>query len=70
MAILSTPNKIELYRLMVLREALKLEMKGIKRSARGRTSYSLLKDEGFTGNRQSVLDQVIAYVEKAKNEEV
>ena len=70
MAILSTPNKIELYRLMVLREALKLEMKGIKRSARGRTSYSLLKAEGFTGSRQSVLDQVIAYIEEAKNEEV
>ena len=65
MTILNTPNQIELYRIMVLRQALKLEMYGLKRSARGPTSYVLLKREGFTGNRQSVLDQVTAYLKEA-----
>ena len=52
-----TGKNIEVYRLMVLLSALKLEMLGIKRS-RGRTAYSIIKSEfHLKGNRQSVYDQ-------------
>ena len=52
-----TGENIEVYRLMVLLSALKLEMLGIKRS-KGRTAYSIIKSEfNLKGNRQSVYDQ-------------
>ena len=52
-----TGKNIEVYRLMVLLSALKLEMLGIKRS-KGRTAYSIIKSEfNLKGNRQSVYDQ-------------
>ena len=52
-----TGKNIEVYRLMVLLSALKLEMLGIKRS-KGRTAYSIIKSEfNLKGSRQSVYDQ-------------
>ena len=52
-----TGENIEVYRLMVLLSALKLEMLGIKRS-KGRTAYSIIKSEfNLKGSRQSVYDQ-------------
>jgi hypothetical protein len=56
MTILSTPDQIQGARLLTLRQALKLEIKGMKRT--GRSAYAILKDEGFTGTRQQVLDQL------------
>ena len=66
MAILTTPNKIELYRLHVLRQALKLEMLGLKRSARGPTAYSLLKKAGFAGSRDKVMASITEFLKAAK----
>ena len=54
-----TGHQIDLYRLLALRQALKLELLGM--TARGRTAYSTLKrDYGFKGSRQSVLEQLNA----------
>jgi len=56
MTMLTTPDQIQGARLLTLRQALKLEIKGMKRT--GRSAYAILKDEGFTGTRQQVLDQL------------
>ena len=56
MIIADTPQKIELYQMLILRSALKLEMLGLKMS-RGRTAYSAIKHLfNIKGNRQKVLD--------------
>lgn len=50
-------------RLLVLRSALRLEVRGMKR--RGRSVYSIVKEElGFKGSKQKVLDQLNKYIEK------
>lgn len=47
---------IDLFRMCVLRNALKLEIKGMKR--RGRSAYTIIKSEfGLKGSRESVLKQ-------------
>ena len=51
-----TGNQIEAARLLTLRQALKLELRGMKR--RGRTAYSVLRDMGFRGSREAVLEQL------------
>lgn len=51
-----TGNQIEAARLLTLRQALKLELRGMKR--RGRTAYSILRDMGFKGSREAVLEQL------------
>lgn len=54
-----TGEQIDLYRLLALRQALKLELLGM--TAKGRTAYSILRREyGFKGSRQRVLDQLNA----------
>jgi hypothetical protein len=56
-AILDTPEQIATFRLLTLRQMLKLEMLGMTR--RGRTAYSIIKEElGFKGSKQSVFDQL------------
>tara|TARA_Y100000310_G_scaffold345563_1_gene466684 strand:- start:3445 stop:3903 length:459 start_codon:yes stop_codon:yes gene_type:complete len=51
------PDRIELFRLLALRGALKLEIKGLKR--RGRSAYAIVKDElGVRGSKQLVLRQL------------
>lgn len=62
MTALTTPGQIDAYRILALRQMLKLELKGIKRS--GRSAYSILKGMGFTGTRQQVLDQLDKYREQ------
>ena len=57
MSALTTHSQIEAYRLATLRSGLKLEIKGIGRS-KGRTCYAILKDRGYTGTREQVLEQV------------
>ena len=50
-----TPYKIDLLTLLYLRRNLRLEVVGLK--GRGRTAYSVLKQElGIKGSRQKVLD--------------
>ena len=54
--IIDKPEQIELYQMLVLRSALKLEMLGMKMS-RGKTAYSAIKHLfNLKGNRQKVLD--------------
>jgi len=57
-AILDTPEQIAMFRLLTLRQMLKLEMKGMKCS-RGRTAYSIIKTElRLKGTRESVFNQL------------
>ena len=55
-----TGEHIELYRLLALKAALKLEMKGMKRH--GRSAYSILKSEGYMGNKAKVLNELENYI--------
>jgi hypothetical protein len=58
-----TPDKINMFRLLSLKGALKLEMVGMKR--RGRSAYAIIKDEfGFKGNREKVLNQLQEHIER------
>ena len=57
MSALTNPDAIDTYQLCTLRSALKLEIIGMSR--KGPSAYTILKAQGFKGNRQSVLDQVI-----------
>lgn len=60
MTTLTTPQQIDDARRLTLRQMLKLEIKGIKRS--GRSAYSILKsDYGYKGTRESVLAQLDAW---------
>ena len=64
MSALTTTDQIETFRLITLRSALKLEIKGLKRN--GQSAYKILKAMGFTGLRQSVLEQVTDEIEYRK----
>ena len=64
MTALTTETQIDTFRLMTLRSALKLEIKGLK--GRGQSAYKILKGMGFTGLRQSVLEQVSDEIEYRK----
>jgi hypothetical protein len=62
---LSNPHAIGLYRLTVLKSALRLEMMGMTR--RGRSTYAIVKEEfGFRGSKRKVLDRLSDYLEKAR----
>ncbi len=58
-------EQIFAFRLAALRSALRLELHGM-RVSRGRTAYAILKDMGYRGSRESVLEQVTADVESLK----
>ena len=63
--IIDNPNHIELYRMMVQRQALKLQMKGIR--TRGRSAYSMIKEQySLKGNITKVYEQFTEIIEKAK----
>ena len=63
-----TPEKIALFRLIVLKGALKMECFGMTR--RGRSVYSIVKEEcRFKGNKKSVLKQLEQKIEDIKNDE-
>ena len=62
MTILTQIQQIENYRLATLRTALRLEIRGLRMTSR-RTSYAILKDLGYKGSRQKVLDDVTTDVE-------
>ena len=71
MIIADTPQKIDLYQMLVLRSALKLEILGIKVGKRGqRTAYSAIKHLfNLKGNRQKVLDTFNEIIEATKQTE-
>lgn len=54
--VIDTPDKIEAARLLTLRQRLKLELKGMK--FRGRATSSILREMGFKGSRESMLEQL------------
>ena len=63
-------DNIELFRLMTLRQGLKLEMSGLKVS-RGVSILKILKKEGYTGTRQQVLaqlDEIHAQIHRTTDE--
>jgi len=61
--VLDTPQAIDGFRTRMLRSALKLEVLGMTR--RGQSVYSIVKQEfGFKGNKQQVLDQLLAYIKE------
>ena len=68
MMIADTPYKIELYRLLSLRAALRMEVAGLK--GRGKSAYSIAKEElGVKGNKQKVLDQVNQMIQSMKEQQ-
>jgi hypothetical protein len=62
--VLDTPEKIARYRLLTLRAALRLEIAGMKR--RGDSAYKILKNEGYSGTRAQVLEQLHNHLEATK----
>ena len=66
--IADAPYKLDLLTLLYLRRNLRLEVVGLK--GRGRTAYSVLKQElGIKGNRQKVLDQVNQMIQSMNDEQ-
>ena len=66
--IADTPYKIELYALLSLRAALRMEVAGLK--GRGKSAYAIAKQElGIKGNKQKVLDQVNQMIQSMKEEQ-
>jgi hypothetical protein len=53
---LTTPDQIQGARLLTLRQALKLEIKGMRRT--GKSAYSILREMGYSGTRDEVLAQL------------
>ena len=54
---IGNPDNVELYRWQVLKQALKMEISGMKR--RGKSAYSRIKEEfNLKGNKQKVLKQL------------
>ena len=71
MMIADTPQKIELYRMLVLEKMLRLEILGIKMTKYGQpTAYSAIKKEyNLKGNRQNVWDTFKQMIEATKQQE-
>ena len=58
-------ENINMFRLITLKHALKLEMLGMKR--RGQSVYSIVKEEfGLKGNKQKVYNQLDNIITKIK----
>ena len=58
---------VELYRWQVLKQALKMEISGMKR--RGKSAYSIIKEEfNLKGNKQKVLKQLEEILISINNE--
>ena len=65
MIILDTPEKIDMFRFLSLRSALKLECLGMGR--RGQSAYSIIKQEyGFKGTKKSILQQMEQIIKEFK----
>ena len=67
--IIDNPNHIELYSMMVQKQALKLEIYGMK--TRGKSAYSLIKERyKLKGSKQKVLEQFTKIIEDIKIKEM
>ena len=67
--IIDRPEQIQLYQMLVLRSALKLEMLGLKTRAR-RTAYSAIKKMfNLKGSRQKVFDIFSEIIEEQQKGE-
>jgi len=62
---LTTPDQIEAFRLRSLRQGLKLEMRGMRLTSKGKTCYAILKGMGYKGTKQQVFDQLTIDSENA-----
>lgn len=67
---LTTPLQIEAFRLRSLRQGLKLEMKGMRLTSKGKTCYAILKGMGYKGTKQQVFDAVTIDSENALAEAI
>ena len=68
--IIDRPEQIQLYQMLVLRSALKLEMLGLKMS-KGKTAYSAIKKIfHLNGSRQKVLDMFNEIIEIQQKGEI
>jgi hypothetical protein len=56
MSVITNPDHIAQFRILTLRQALRLEIMGMKK--RGSSAYSTLKALGFKGTRQEIFDQL------------
>ena len=67
--IIDNPNHIELYAMQCQKQALKLEIYGMKR--RGRSAYALIKEiYELKGSKQKVLEQFTKMIEDIKVKEM
>ena len=67
--IIDNPNHIELYLMEAQKQALKLEIYGLK--TRGRSAYVLIKERyGLKGSKQRVLEQFTKIIEDIKVKEM
>jgi|TARA_R100000501_G_C2557909_1_gene69796 hypothetical protein len=67
--IIDNPNHINLYQMMVQKQALKLEIYGMK--TRGRSTYVLIKEiYKLKGSKQKVLEQFTKIIEDIKVKEM
>jgi hypothetical protein len=56
MSVITNPDHIAQIRILTLRQALRLEIMGMKK--RGSSAYAILKSEGYKGTRQEIFDQL------------
>jgi len=64
--VIDTPEGIQAYRVLALKNALAMETMGLKR--RGRSVYSIVKEEfGFKGSKKKVLEQLEKYIKDNLN---
>jgi hypothetical protein len=67
--VLDKPHQIEMYKLLALKHALRLEIKGLTRH--GASVYSIVKREfGFVGGKQRVLEQLEEHIFKKQQKEL
>ena len=67
--IIERPEHIELYRMITQKQALKLEIYGMK--TRGRSAYSLIKEiYKLKGSKQKVLEKFTKIIEDIKVKEM
>jgi hypothetical protein len=63
MAVIEGMDRVKMSQALTLRQALKLELLGLKRH--GRSAYAIIKDvHGFKGNRKAVLEQLTRWIEQ------
>ena len=64
-----TGDDIQIYRLLTIRQGLKLEIHGMRMTRGGSTCYAIARREfGFKGNRVKVLAQLNNYIDAIKEE--